>query len=263
LVVSIDLTGKTVIITGAGSGIGQATALLFAEAGADVIVPDVNLKGAEETVAQVKALGRDAIALATDVTSSKDVERMVGAALDRFGKIDVLVNNAGINTRFRVPFYEQPEEDWMRVLEVDVKGTWLCSKAVALEMIERKNGGGIINIASIAGKVALRRQSNFVAAKAGVIRMTEAMALELAPHRITVNCVAPGSTLTEGVKTQLYGDKVWAEKMLTYIPLGRGAEPREIGQGVLFLASHLASYITGATLVVDGGWTAGNQIRDI
>jgi 3-oxoacyl-[acyl-carrier protein] reductase len=106
-------------------------------------------------------------------------------------------------------------------------------------------------------------QSNFDAAKAGVIRLTEAMALELAPHGITVNCVAPGSTLTEGVRKGLYSNKEWAEKMLTYIPLGRGAEPREIGQGVLFLSSDLASYITGETLVIDGGWTAGNQIRDI
>jgi NAD(P)-dependent dehydrogenase (short-subunit alcohol dehydrogenase family) len=187
---------------------------------------------------------------------------MVGSALDEFGRIDVLVNNAGINTKFRMPFYEQPEEDWLRVIEVDVKGTWLCAKAVSLEMIKRKTGR-IVNIASTAGIAALRLQSNFVAAKAGVIRLTQAMAMELAPHHIAVNCVAPGSTLTEGVKKGLYANKAWAEKMLTYIPLGRGAEPREIAQGVLFLSSDLASYITGHTLVVDGGWTAGAQVRDV
>lgn len=260
--VSINLKGKTAIITGAGSGIGQATALVFAEAGADVVVPDLNLKGAKETVAQIKKMGRNAIALTTNVTSVKDVEKMVRSTLDEFGKIDVLVNNAGINTKHRMPFYEQPEEDWMSVLDVDVKGTWLCSKMVALEMIKRKKGR-IVNIASTAGVAALRLQSNFVAAKAGVIRLTQAMALELAPHGISVNCVAPGSTMTAGVKKGLYSNKAWADKMLTYIPLGRGAEPREIGEGVLFLSSDLASYVTGHTLVVDGGWTAGAQVRDI
>jgi NAD(P)-dependent dehydrogenase (short-subunit alcohol dehydrogenase family) len=262
LVVSIDLRGKTAIITGAGSGIGQATALLFAEAGANVVIPDLNLKGATETTDQIRKMGGSAIAVSADVTSVDDVEKMVRSTLDEFKNIDVLVNNAGINTKHRVPFYEQPEEDWMSVLEVDVKGTWLCSKTVALEMMKRKSGK-IVNIASTAGIAALRLQSNFVAAKAGVIRLTQAMALELGPFRINVNCVAPGSTLTEGVKKGLYSNPVWAEKMLTYLPLGRGAEPREIAQGVLFLSSDLASYITGETLVVDGGWTAGAQVRDV
>ncbi|MGA2665934.1 MAG: SDR family NAD(P)-dependent oxidoreductase [Nitrososphaerales archaeon] len=261
--ISIDLRGKTAIVTGAGSGIGRAIALLFAEAGANVSVPDLNLEGARETVSLVKAMGGRAIAMATDVTGAKDVQEMVRATLDEFGRIDVLVNNAGINTKHRVPFYEQPEEDWLRVIEVDVKGTWLCSKTVSLEMMKSKGGGRIVNIASTAGIAPLRLQSNFVAAKAGVIQLTAAMAMELAPHGIAVNCVAPGSTLTEGVKRGLYSDPAWAEKMVRYIPLGRGAEPREIAQGVLFLSSDLASYITGETLVVDGGWTAGAQVRDV
>ncbi len=262
MVVPINMGGKTAIITGAGSGIGQATALLFAEAGANVVIPDVNLGGAKSTAARIRKMGGKALAMRADVTSARDIENMVRKTLDEFGKVDVLVNNAGINTRFRMPFFEQPEEGWLRVIEVDVKGTWLCSKAVSLEMIKRKSGR-IVNIASTAGIAALRLQSNFVAAKAGVIRLTQAMALELAPHHIAVNCVAPGSTLTEGVKKGLYSNKAWAEKMLTYIPLGRGAEPREIAQGVLFLSSDLASYITGHTLVVDGGWTAGAQVRDV
>src|SRR5271169_6110681 len=122
MVVSISLKGKTAIITGAGSGIGQATALLFAEAGANVVIPDVNLKGARDTAAQIRKMGRRAIALTADVTSSKDVDRMVRSSLDEFGRIDVLVNNAGINTKHRMPFYEQPEEGWLRVIEVDIKG---------------------------------------------------------------------------------------------------------------------------------------------
>ncbi len=260
--ISIDLGGRVAIVTGAGGGIGRATALVLAEAGAELVIPDLDLGGADETAAQIRNLGGQAISLRVDVTRSDDTLQMVKTAVERFGRVDILVNNAGINTRFRKPFFEQPEEDWMKVIEVDVKGTWLCSKAASLEMMKRKSGR-IVNIASIAGKVALRLQSNFVAAKAGVIRLTEAMALELAPYNIAVNCVAPGSTLTEGVKNLYEADPVWSKKMLTYIPMGRGADPKEIGNVVLFLASDLASYITGETLVVDGGWTAGNQIRDI
>jgi NAD(P)-dependent dehydrogenase (short-subunit alcohol dehydrogenase family) len=260
--ISIDLSGRVAVVTGAGGGIGRATALVLAEAGADLVIPDVDLKGAEQTAADVKRLGRDALSMTVDVTKSAEVTRMVKNTVERFGRLDILVNNAGINTKFRKPFYEQPEEDWMRVIEVDVKGTWLCSKAACLEMIKQRTGR-IVNISSIAGRVALRLQSNFVAAKAGVIRLTEAMALELAPYGIAVNCVAPGSTLTEGVKRLYESDPLWSQKMLTYIPFGRAAKPEEIGHAVLFLASDLATYITGETLVVDGGWTAGNQIRDV
>ncbi len=262
MAITIDLSGKVAIVTGAGGGIGRATALILASAGADVVIPDVDGDGAERTAAEVERLGPRALALKADVTSAQDVDGMVKKTVGSFGKIDILVNNAGINTRFRKPFYEQPEEDWMRVIEVDVKGTWLCSRASAIEMMKRRIGR-IVNISSVAGKVALRLQSNFVAAKAGVIRLTEAMALELAPYKIAVNCVAPGSTLTEGVRRLYESDPVWSQKMLTYIPFGRAAEPSEIGNAVLFLCSDLASYITGETLVVDGGWTAGNQIRDV
>jgi NAD(P)-dependent dehydrogenase (short-subunit alcohol dehydrogenase family) len=263
LVVSIDLTGKTAIITGAGSGIGRATALLFAEAGANVVVPDLDLKGAEETVSLIRKMKGHAVSLEANVIRTKDADAMVRAAVDEFDSLDILVNNAGINTKHRMPFYEQPEDDWLSVIEVDVKGTWLCTKTAAVEMIKRKTKGKVVNIASTAGIAPLRLQSNFVAAKAGVIRLTQAMAMELAPHGIAVNCVAPGSTLTEGVKKGLYSNKAWAEKMASFIPMGRGAEPREIGQGVLFLASDLASYVTGHTLVVDGGWTSGAQVRDV
>ncbi len=260
--ITIDLSGKVAIVTGAAGGIGRATALILASAGADVVIPDIDRSGAERTAAEVERLGPRALPLTADITREKDVDEMVKKTMGSFGKIDILVNNAGINTRFRKPFFEQPEEDWMRVIEVDVKGTWLCSRASAIEMIKRRIGR-IVNISSVAGKVALRLQSNFVAAKAGVIRLTEAMALELAPYRIAVNCVAPGSTLTEGVRRLYESDPAWSQKMLTYIPFGRAAEPSEIGNAVLFLCSDLASYITGETLVVDGGWTAGNQIRDV
>jgi len=255
---SIDLSDKVAIVTGAGSGIGRATSLVLAQAGADMVIPDVNLQGAEETAKQVKKLGREAVPLHVDVTSARDANRMVKATVEKFGKVDILVNNAGTNTSFRRPFYEQPEDDWMKIIEVDVKGLWLCSKATAVEMIKRKSGR-IVNIASAAGVVALRMQSNFVAAKAGVIRLTSAMALELAPYKINVNCVAPGSTATEGLKAFMAANPTWRRKQMEVIPLGRAAEPKEIGSAVLFLVSTLADYVTGQTLVVDGGWTAADR----
>ncbi len=255
---SIDLSDRVAIVTGAGSGIGRATSLLLAQAGANVVVPDINLQGAEETAKQIKRLGREALSLHVDVTSASDVDRMVKTTIEQFGKIDILVNNAGTNTSFRRPFYEQPEDDWMRIIEVDVKGLWLCSKTTAVEMIKRKSGR-IVNISSAAGKVALRFQSNFVAAKAGVIRLTAAMALELAPYKINVNCIAPGSTATEGLKAFMSANPAWTRKQMKVIPLGRAAEPKEIGFAVLFLVSDLAEYITGQTLVVDGGWTAQDR----
>lgn len=262
MTISIDLSGRCAIITGAGSGIGRATAMLFAEAGADIVIPDINLAGAEETADSIRGLGRKALPVEMDVTDSRGVSEMIKTVLREFGKVDVLVNNAGINTKFRMPFFEQPEEDWMHVIDVDVKGTWLCSKFAALEMIKRRSGR-IINISSVAGKVALRLTSNFDAAKAAVIRLTEAMALELAPHNVRVNCVVPGSVGTEGLNAFRSANPEWARKMDVYVPMGRTAEPREIASTVLFLASDLASYMTGSVLTVDGGWTAGAQIRDV
>jgi 3-oxoacyl-[acyl-carrier protein] reductase len=261
MVVSIDLGGRVAIVTGAGSGIGRATSLLLAEAGADVVIPDLNIQGAEATAAEIQKLGRKALPLKVDVSDSNAVNEMVSRTMSEFGKVDILVNNAGIGTKNRLPFYQQEEKEWAGLFDVDVKGVWLCSKAVALEMIKRRSGR-IINIASIAGKVALRLQSNYDAAKAGVIKLTEVMALELGEFHINVNCVAPGSTGTEGLNAFRAANPEWAKKMDVYVPFGRTAEPREIGSAVLFLASDLASYMTGSLVVVDGGWTAGAQIRD-
>ncbi|MDA4129611.1 MAG: SDR family oxidoreductase [Thaumarchaeota archaeon] len=263
MVETIDLSGSVAIVTGAGSGIGRATALVLAHSGADVVIPDVNLEGAEHTASEVRKLGRRAIAIKTDVSQASDIQGMVGTVMDEFSQVDILVNNAGIGTKTRKPFYEQPESEWNEMLSVDLKGTWLCAKAVSLEMIKKKKGR-IVNISSIAGKVALRLQSDYDSAKAGVIRLTEVMAMELAPFGIAVNCVCPGSVRTQATEKVLYSDETWKQKMLTYIPMGRPAEPEEIGYAVLYLASpKLASYVTGSTLVVDGGWTAGNQIRDV
>jgi 3-oxoacyl-[acyl-carrier protein] reductase len=262
MVVSIDLSGKVAYITGAGNGIGRACALTLAKAGADVVVPDIDLASAERTVAEVRSTGRDGLALQADVSNAEDVDRIFVKGKEKFGKVDIMVNNAaGGLPGGRKPYYEQSLEGWRRTIDIDLIGLWLCSRAATREMMKRKSGK-IVNIASIAGKVALRLQADYDAAKAGVIKLTEVMAMEAAPYNIQVNAVAPGSTATEGVKV-LYRDPEWAARMRTYVPMGRPAEPEEQANAVLFLCSDLASYVTGHTLVVDGGWTAGNQIRDI
>ncbi len=261
MVVTIDLSGKVAFVTGAGQGIGRACALTLARAGANVVVPDLDLPTAEKTAADIKAMGNDALAIRADVSKPEDVDRIFQKGLQKFGRVDILVNNAGGGWGGRKPFFEQPLEGWRRTIDVSLIGLWMCSKAAVTDMIKRKSGK-IVNIASVAGKVALRLQADYDAAKAGVIRLTEVMAMEVAPYNIYVNAVAPGSTATEATKP-LYADPVWREKMLKYIPMGRPGEPEEQADAVLFLCSDLASYITGHTVVVDGGWTAGSQIRDI
>jgi NAD(P)-dependent dehydrogenase (short-subunit alcohol dehydrogenase family) len=261
MVVTIDLSGKVAFVTGSGAGIGRACALALAKAGANVVVPDLDLPSAEKTAAEIKAMGKDALAVKADIGKPEDIDRMFQAGLDRFGRVDILVNNAGGGWGGRKVFYEQTLEGWRRTFDVTLIGMWLCSKAAVNDMMKRKSGW-IVNIASIAGKVALRLQADYDAAKAGVIRLTEVMAMEAAPYNIHVNAVAPGSTLTAGV-IELYKNPDWAERMLKYIPMGRAGEPEEQASAVLFLCSDLARYVTGHTLVVDGGWTAGNQIRDV
>jgi len=259
--VSIDISGKVAVVTGAARGIGRASALKLADAGADVVIPDLDLAGAEKTAQEVRKKGKNSLAIQADVSKSDDVDRIFQETKTKFGKVDILVNNAGVGTSVRKPFFEQQLEVWKKTLDVDLVGSWMCAKAASLDMIGRK-AGRIVNISSVAGKVALRLQADYDSAKAGVIRLTEVMAMELAPHGITVNAVAPGSTVTEATKP-LYADPLWREKMLRFIPLGRPANPDEIASAVLFLASELATYITGHTIVVDGGWTAGAQIRDV
>ena len=177
------------------------------------------------------------------------------------GRLDILVNNAGVNTlKHRVTIDEFPREEWDRILDVDLNGVFQMSQTAA-RVMKAQRSGKIINIASIAGLVPLRLQSAFVAAKAGVINLTRAMALELGPHGILVNAVAPGSTLTEGTKALFYGDdgmfRDSVRQLLAHIPLGRPARTEEIAHAVLFLAAPESSYVHGHVLTVDGGWTAG------
>lgn len=254
----VDLNGKVALVTGSGGVIGREIALKMAENGADVVINDVNLENVLKIVDEIEAMGRKAVFIKADVSSREEMEAMADKAIEAFGKIDILVNNAGINVGpdGRRPIHEFREEDWNRIINIDLSGVYYCSKPVIKHMVQR-NYGKIINISSVAGLVPLRLQSAFVAAKAGVFELTKAMAIELAPHGILVNAIAPGSIIMEGTKLLFYSDKEKTESLLSHIPLKRPGEPVEIANAALFLASDDSSYMTGSVMVVDGGWTCG------
>lgn len=254
----VDLENKIALVTGSTRGIGRAIALSFAKNGATIVVNGRDEERGKSVVEEIKALGRESIFVRADVGDQEQVNNLVAQIIEKFGRIDILVNNAGINVgkEGRVPIHEFSEDDWHRTINVDLNGVFYCSKAVAKHMVEQKSGK-IINISSIAGIVPLRLQIAFTAAKAGVVNMTRAMALELAPYNIHVNCIAPGSTLVEGTRELFYSDPSMAEKLLSHIPLRRPAEPEEMTGAALFLASKDSDYVTGNILVVDGGWTCG------
>ncbi|HEV2950008.1 MAG TPA: SDR family NAD(P)-dependent oxidoreductase [Gemmataceae bacterium] len=252
-----DLSGKVSLVTGAARGIGQAIADRLAANGSHVAYSDIDFSGAQAAAA--KSL--DAIALRLDVTQKTEIEAAVDRILQQWGHLDILVNNAGVNTlTHRVPTDQFPREEWDRILSVDLTGLYEVSRSAARPMRQQKSGR-IINIASIAGLVPLRLQCAYVAAKAGVVNLTKAMALELGPHGILVNGIAPGSTLSEGTRQLFYGkDGLFHEsvqRMLDHVPLGRPANPDEIAVAALFLADPENTYMNGHVLVVDGGWTAG------
>ncbi len=252
-----DLSGKVSLVTGAARGIGQAIADALAENGSLVVYTD--LIEAEASAAAGRSPG--AIGRELDVTRTDQAEGVIDWTIKTFGRLDILVNNAGVNTMaHRVDIDQFPREEWDRLLSVDLTGLFDVSRFAARAMRSQKSGR-IINIASIVGLVPLRLQCAFVAAKAGVVNLTKAMALELGPHGILVNGIAPGSTLTEGTRKLFYEDggsfRSSVQQMLAHVPLGRPAEVREIAVAALFLADPENSYMNGHILTVDGGWTAG------
>jgi NAD(P)-dependent dehydrogenase (short-subunit alcohol dehydrogenase family) len=243
------LKEKTALITGAGGGIGEATAFLFAQEGAKVGVQDLNVEAAEKVAAAIKDKGGKAVAIAGDVTKKANCESMVQSVVSEYGKIDILINNAGINKDALVR--KMSEEQWDDVLTVNLKGTFLMCQAAYEPMSQA--GGKIINTASI-GALGNVGQANYAASKAGVMGLTRTLALEFAKAGISVNCIAPGATdtkMTAGIPEDI---RKFIENK---IPFRRFAKPEEIAQAHLFLASDEANYITGQTLFVDGGISVG------
>lgn len=254
----VHLENRVALVTGAARNIGKSIADALAENGARVAYTDVLLDDAKAAA----DANDGCIAKHLDVTDEAEVERVVQEIVSELGGLDIVVNNAGVNTLdHRVTIDEFPTEEWDRIVGVDLRGLYLVSKAAARVMRSRQKGGRIINIASVFGLVPARLQCAFVAAKAGVVNLTRAMALELGPERILVNGIAPGSILTDGTKKLFYGEdskfRESMDRMIAHIPLGRPGELEEIACAALFLASPTNTYMNGHVLVVDGGWTAG------
>jgi 3-oxoacyl-[acyl-carrier protein] reductase len=256
----IDLTDRVVVITGAARGIGKDIAEKYIEHGAFVVIADVLKKEGEATAEE---FGSSACFRSCDISKYDEVQQLIEKTIEQHKRLDVLVNNAALNpsqAEHRVSSEDFPEDFFAKTIDIDINGTFYCSKLAAKQMIEQQSGV-IINIASIAGVVALQKQLGHVVGKAGIIRMTEAMALELGPSGIRVNAISPGSTITDATKALFYGEDAsyskMAEELLSFIPLRRPAEVEDIANAALFLASDLSAYITGHNLVVDGGWTCG------
>lgn len=255
----IDLTGKTAIVTGGEGAIGSEICRRLSDSGANVIVMGINPKEGELLAAELREKdGTDSSYLFGDVTSEESMNAMAAAAIKKYGKIDILVNNAGINVgaEGRRVINHFRKSDWHGIMDVDLNGVFNCSCPI-IDHMEATGGGKIINISSIVGQVPIRNMCAFAAAKAGVINLTKAMAIELAPSKIDVNCICPGSVIFEGTRKLYYSDPVMTERVLSHIPMGRPGEPREISGAVVFLASSEASYMTGSVMTIDGGWICG------
>jgi NAD(P)-dependent dehydrogenase (short-subunit alcohol dehydrogenase family) len=242
------LEGKVALVTGAGAGIGKGIALLFAAHGALVVIAELRAEQADETRSAIAAAGGEALAVPTDVRDAEQVARAVAAARTTYGGLDVLVNNVG--GTFQRPFLEIEEKGWDALIRVNLKSVFHGTRAAAPLLIER-GGGSVINVVSIEGVRAAPLYAPYAACKAAVINFTQTMALELAPHRVRVNAIAPDICMTEGLRA-LVPDAALARHAYM-VPLGRAAEPVEVAGPAVFLASGLASYVTGVTLHVDGG----------
>lgn len=255
----VDLTNKIALVTGAAGVIGKVTSMELARNGAVVFMNDIDGPAGEKVAKSICEAGYNAIFLQGDVTNEEDMAYLVETALGQFKKIDILVNNVGlnVNAEFRKPLYAYDPMAWHRVVDVCLDSVFYCCK-YAIPVMMKQHYGKIINLGSAAGFIApLRLQSAYSAAKAAIVNLTKSMAIAYAKSNINVNCVVPGSIMNEQIKNAVYGASEQKESMLAHIPLGKVGEPLDIANAVLFFASDESKYATGSILNIDGGWTAG------
>lgn len=257
-----SMKNKVAIVTGAGSGIGRATAYLFATNGAAVVASDVNMPGAEETVRTIKKCGGEAIAVHCDIAKSNDVATLISTTIQTFGKLDYACNNAGIEGQLASTI-DCTEENARRVIDTNLLGTWLCMKYEIPEMMKANGASGaagdghaIVNIASIAGLIGFPGLPLYVASKHGINGLTKTAALEYAPHNIRINAVCPGAIQTPMIDRVIHDDQHTKDDLLAHHPMGRFGTPEEIAELVVWLCSDAASFVTGQTIAADGGYVA-------
>ena len=247
-----DVKGKVAIVLGASRNIGRTLAVGLAHAGADVIAASRSISDLESVAAEIRAMGRKALAQPVDVTKARDIQTMVDASMAAFGRIDILVNNAGININKSA--LDMTEEDWDLVLDTNLKSYFLASQAVGRHMVQQRKGK-IINISSTFGLVGFEKRAAYASSKGGVGQLTKVLAIEWGPYNINVNAIAPTATRTT-INEELFANEAWQKFMLDRLPVKRFCQPVDLVGAVVFLASDASDMVTGITLPVDGGWTA-------
>ncbi len=251
------LEGKVAIITGAGSGIGEATAVMFGKEGAKVVVADIDQKKGMDTVNLIKSNNGEAIFIPVDVSTAESVKKMVKFTIETYGKLDIIVNNVGIYIQANA--VETSEKDWDRIMSINLKGVFLCCKYSIPEMVKNKKGGVIVNVSSEAGIVGIKKQIAYNVSKSGIIALTKSIAVDFAANNIRANCVCPGTTETLLVRdaiSKAANPGKTRRELEEVRPANRLGRPDEIAAGILYLASDESQYATGAVLSIDGGYTA-------
>ena len=251
---SRSLEDKVAVVTGGGSGIGEAIARIFAREGAKVVVADISPRDGEQTAKMIKEEGGDAIFVQTDVSSSLQVEAMVNKAVEVYGRLDCACNNAGI-LGGKVPTHKMTEKEWVRILDVNLKGVWLCMKYELIQML-KQGKGAIVNTSSTAGVVASTGPAAYGASKHGVVGLTKTAAVEYAQSGIRINALCPGTTRTPLLDINFKADPQEEKRKENLHPMGRLGKPKEHAEAVVWLCSDAASFVTGHALLVDGGYTA-------
>jgi NAD(P)-dependent dehydrogenase (short-subunit alcohol dehydrogenase family) len=252
---STELRGKVVIVTGGTSGIGREAAVLFAKAGAKVVVAGRREAEGKETMDLVRGAGGEGLFLKTDVSRAAEVQELVRKTVEKFGRLDVAFNNAGIEGNW-IPIVEQSEEDWDRTIDINLKGVWLCLKYEIQQMLKQGGGGAIVNMASVAGLAGFAGTATYTASKHGVLGLTKTAALETARSGIRVNAVCP-AVIETPMAERAFGAPEIKKFVLGLHPIGRFGKPEEIAEAVVWMCSDRASFMTGQSLVLDGGFLAG------